>query len=191
MEYSGKAFHSSKNAEKKRSEGLRRDLFVLTYHFLIEEGLIEAAEVMRDQLEPLMTQFSMADNVDLPLILMDYMAYYRLRFNKEPLLCRKKTDQEAASVSKQRSSRRPLNGPGKLARKYDENRLKEIKIDDAAEDTNYSDLGGHLRIPRSLAASEEDRELVALIAKDVTQRGNSYIKMKDVVGLVRNFLSEL
>ena len=31
----------------------------------------------------------MADNIDLPLITMEYMAYYRLRFQKEPLLCRK------------------------------------------------------------------------------------------------------
>ena len=30
-----------------------------------------------------------ADNIDLPLITMEYMAYYRLRFQKEPLLCRK------------------------------------------------------------------------------------------------------
>ena len=44
---------------------------------------------MRDQLEPLLNHYKVADNIDLPLITTEFLAYYRLRFHKEPLLVKK------------------------------------------------------------------------------------------------------
>ena len=85
----GKALVIGKNAEKRRSEALKRELLVLVHDFLNEEGLFEAADVMRDALEPLLTHFKVADNIDLPLIATEFLAYYRLRFNKEPTLVKK------------------------------------------------------------------------------------------------------
>lgn len=41
MEQSGKALHSGKNAEKRRSEAIKRELLVLVHDFLTEEGLFE------------------------------------------------------------------------------------------------------------------------------------------------------
>ena len=41
MEQSGKALHSGKNAEKRRSEAIKRELLVLVYEFLTDEGLFE------------------------------------------------------------------------------------------------------------------------------------------------------
>ncbi len=38
MAESGKAVHSSRNAEKRKAETLRRDILVLIYQFLLEEG---------------------------------------------------------------------------------------------------------------------------------------------------------
>ena len=89
MEQNGKALHSGKSAEKRRTEAIKRELLVLVHDFLTEEGLFEAADVMREQLEPLLSQYKVADNIDLPLIATEFLAYYRLRFHKEPLLVKK------------------------------------------------------------------------------------------------------
>ena len=57
MEQNGKALHSGKSAEKRRTEATKRELLVLVHDFLTEEGLFEAADMMREQLEPLLSQF--------------------------------------------------------------------------------------------------------------------------------------
>lgn len=49
----------------------------------------------------------------------------------------------------------------------------------------YLDYQDTFRIPRSLS-SEEDRELVTLIKKDVLSQSESPIRLNDVVGLVRS-----
>ena len=54
MEQNGKALHSGKTAEKRKSEATKRELLVLVHDFLTEEGLFEAADMMKDQLEPLL-----------------------------------------------------------------------------------------------------------------------------------------
>ena len=47
MEQSGKALHSGKNAEKRRSEAIKRELLVLVHDFLTEEGLFEGTYLFR------------------------------------------------------------------------------------------------------------------------------------------------
>ena len=85
----GKNIHSGKTAEKKRSNAIKRDLLVLIHDFLTEEGLYDIADAMATHIDPLLTHYKVADNMDLSLIALEYMAYYRIRFQKEPLLCRK------------------------------------------------------------------------------------------------------
>ena len=85
----GKALHSGKNAEKRRLEAIRRELLVLVHDFLTEEGLFQVADLLKDQLQPLLHQFKAADNIDLPLITTDFLAYYRLRFHRDPILVKR------------------------------------------------------------------------------------------------------
>ena len=106
MESAGKALHSGKNAEKRRSEAIRRELLVLVHDFLADEGFFEAADVLRDQLEPLLSQFKVADNIDLPLITTEFLAYYRLRFHKEPILVKKWENHEKRPQTNPASHRR-------------------------------------------------------------------------------------
>ena len=96
----GKNIHSGKTAEKKRSNAIKRDLLVLIHDFLTEEGLYDIADAMATHIEPLLTQYKVADNMDLSLIALEYMAYYRIRFQKEPLLCRKLENVEIKSTPK-------------------------------------------------------------------------------------------
>ena len=85
----GKALHSGKNAEKRRSEALKRELLILVHDFLMDEGFFESADTLKDQIEPLLSQFKVADNIDLPLITTEFLNYYKMRFNKEPILVKK------------------------------------------------------------------------------------------------------
>ena len=85
----GKALHSGKNAEKRRLEAIRRELLVLVHDFLTEEGLFQVADLLKEQLQPLIHQFKAADNIDLPLITTDFLAYYRLRFHRDPILVKR------------------------------------------------------------------------------------------------------
>ena len=101
----GKALHSGKNAEKRRLEALRKELLVLVHDFLTEEGLFEAADLLKDHLSPLLQQYKIADNIDLPLIATDFLAYYRLRFHKDPVLVKRCENVNETPVNKNQRNR--------------------------------------------------------------------------------------
>ena len=101
----GKALHSGKNAEKRRLEALRKELLVLVHDFLTEEGLFEVADLLKDHLSPLLQQYKIADNIDLPLIATDFLAYYRLRFHKDPILVKRCENVNETPVYKNQRNR--------------------------------------------------------------------------------------
>ena len=73
---------------RRRQELSKRELLVLIYHHLLEEGHGEAAEVLRQNKMANgfwdVGLFDVCDNVDLNLILADYIAFYQMRFHKSP-----------------------------------------------------------------------------------------------------------
>ena len=101
----GKALHSGKNAEKRRLEALRKELLVLVHDFLTEEGLFEVADLLKDHLSPLLQQYKIADIIDLPLIATDFLAYYRLRFHKDPVLVKRCENVNETPVYKNQRNR--------------------------------------------------------------------------------------
>ena len=101
----GKALHSGKNAEKRRLEALRKELLVLVHDFLTEEGLFEVADLLKDHLSPLLQQYKIADNIDLPLIATDFLAYYRLRFHRDPILVKRCENVNETPVNKNQRNR--------------------------------------------------------------------------------------
>ena len=78
---------------RRRREAHRRELLVLIYHHLLEEGLIEAADALRHSKINAgfwdVAHFTVCDNVDLTLVLADYISYHQMRFNRAPSLCRR------------------------------------------------------------------------------------------------------
>ena len=52
-----------------------------------------------------LSQYKVADNIDLPLITTEFLAYYRLRFHKEPVLV-KKNDSNQIEQKQNRQNRR-------------------------------------------------------------------------------------
>ena len=69
----------SEKMEKRNQERARRDIFVLINHFLGEEGLLETAASLSEELHFDVNNYSVCDNVDLPLIFMDFCNYYQVR----------------------------------------------------------------------------------------------------------------
>ena len=93
---------------RRRREAHRRELLVLIYSHLLEEGLIEAADALRHSKLNSgfwdVSHFTVCDNVDLTLVLTDYISYHQMRFNRSPALCRK-IDKPQISYSEKRNSR--------------------------------------------------------------------------------------
>ena len=67
---------------RRRREAHRRELLVLIYHHLLEEGLIEAADALRHSKINAgfwdVAHFTVCDNVDLTLVLADYISYHQM-----------------------------------------------------------------------------------------------------------------
>jgi katanin p60 ATPase-containing subunit A1 len=102
-----KASSDANSAEQKRQQDRKKNILVLINHFLIENGYFETAERLNNETNSVVTKFAAADNVDLTSILIDYEAYYEIRFDKKPKLIRKLTDGEDLSL---KPSRPPVSG---------------------------------------------------------------------------------
>lgn len=89
-----RASSDANSAEQKRQADRKRNILVLINHYLVENGYVEAAERLQHETQHMVNKFTAADNVDLPLILMDYEAYYEMRFDRKPKVVRKLNEQE-------------------------------------------------------------------------------------------------
>ncbi|KAJ3605179.1 hypothetical protein NHX12_027229 [Muraenolepis orangiensis] len=66
-----KTAHQTREAEELRTETRKKDLLILIYHHLLEQGV------------------EVCDNVDLETVLMEYQTYHYVKFNKYPKLTRR------------------------------------------------------------------------------------------------------
>lgn len=89
-----RAATDANSAEQKRQSERKRNLLVLVNQFLIEQGYVETAERLQQESNGVINRFTPADNIDLPIVLMDYEAYYEMRFDRKPKLIRKLGDSE-------------------------------------------------------------------------------------------------
>jgi hypothetical protein len=73
------ALSSSREHVRRQTECLRRDLAVLVSDYLKQEGMFEAAESMRESAMWDMDEYRVCDNVDLGLVLADFVNFYQMR----------------------------------------------------------------------------------------------------------------
>lgn len=95
-----RASADANTAEQKRLAERKRSLIVLVNQFLVEQGYVEAAERLQHEASAVLTKFDVADNIDLPLIVTEYEAYYEMRFDKKPKLLRKLEAEEVGRTAK-------------------------------------------------------------------------------------------
>ncbi|KAL7847053.1 hypothetical protein SRHO_G00220330 [Serrasalmus rhombeus] len=84
---------SSDTEDELRTETRRRNLLVLIYHHLMEEGYMDAATALEQDTNFGLRRFEVCDNVDLDTILMEYESYYFIKFQKYPKLTKKLPEQ--------------------------------------------------------------------------------------------------
>ena len=71
--------HASREQSRRRAEGLRRDLAVLVVEHLRQEGMAEAAEAVRAALPWEVDEYAVCDNIDLGLVMADFVNFYHAR----------------------------------------------------------------------------------------------------------------
>uniref|UniRef100_A0A672MBL3 Katanin p60 ATPase-containing subunit A-like 2 n=1 Tax=Sinocyclocheilus grahami TaxID=75366 RepID=A0A672MBL3_SINGR len=78
--------------EQLRTEARRRNVLVLIYHHLLEEGYVDSAKALEKESSFAVCRFEVCDNVDLETVLMEYESYYLIKFQKYPKLTKKLTE---------------------------------------------------------------------------------------------------
>ncbi|CAB4063396.1 Fidgetin-like protein 1,Zinc finger Ran-binding domain-containing protein 2,Meiotic spindle formation protein mei-1,Probable spastin homolog spas-1,Probable spastin homolog Bm1_53365,Spastin,Vacuolar protein sorting-associated protein 4B,Katanin p60 ATPase-containing subunit A-like 2 [Lepeophtheirus salmonis] len=114
-----------------------------------------------DEMEP-------CDNIDLSIILSDFISYYQVRFDKRPQLCRPR--KVNAGVKKLPISKRQ---PKKI--------LEKTCSDQVPPPTELL-FPNDLNVPKSLLKNDELRDLAHLISSDQMICANKSIDWTDVIG---------
>ncbi|XP_042588100.1 katanin p60 ATPase-containing subunit A-like 2 isoform X1 [Cyprinus carpio] len=98
--------NQAREAEEIRTETRRRNLLVLIYHHLMEEGYLDSAKALEKESSFALCRFEVCDNVDLETVLMEYESYYLIKFQKYPKLTKKLTEQGEGRLVKSCGKRR-------------------------------------------------------------------------------------
>ncbi|XP_058645983.1 katanin p60 ATPase-containing subunit A-like 2 isoform X2 [Onychostoma macrolepis] len=108
--------NQAREAEELRTETRRRNLLVLIYHHLMEEGYMDSAKALEKESSFALCRFEVCDNVDLETVLMEYESYYLIKFQKYPKLTKKLTEQGESRLVKSCGKRRTLSSSHTLPR---------------------------------------------------------------------------
>ena len=76
-------------SEEARQEQQTRNVLLLVLHHLQEEGYVESARCLERESGLSLSRFQICDNIDLPTILQEFEAYYRIKFNRQPKIARR------------------------------------------------------------------------------------------------------
>ena len=98
---------------------------------------VEAAERLQKESGNICSRFDAADNVDLPLIISEYEAYYVARFAKKPKLVRLLNDGEEPKKAKVSSSN---NGSKATVPSSTKSERTKSKINDSTPEEGEEDL---------------------------------------------------
>ncbi|KAM9455512.1 katanin p60 ATPase-containing subunit A-like 2 isoform 2-T2 [Clarias gariepinus] len=103
-----KTANQAREADELRTETRKRNLLVLIYHHLIEEGYVDAASALEQETHFGLRKFEVCDNIDLDTVLMEYESFHFIKFQKYPKLSKKLPEQaenrHVRSSTKKRTS---------------------------------------------------------------------------------------
>eukprot|EP01038_Epipyxis_sp_PR26KG_P015837 gene15837-21458_t len=89
-----KASSEAISGEQKRLLERKRNILILINSFLIENGYIDTSERLQHETNYLVNKYSIADNIDLGLIMSEYEVYYEMRYDKKPKIAKKLNENE-------------------------------------------------------------------------------------------------
>ncbi|XP_047016811.1 katanin p60 ATPase-containing subunit A-like 2 isoform X2 [Ictalurus punctatus] len=88
-----KTANQARETDELRTETRRRNMLILIYHHLMEEGYADAASALEKETNFGLRRFEVCDNVDLDTVLMEYESFYFIKFQKYPKLTKKLPEQ--------------------------------------------------------------------------------------------------
>uniref|UniRef100_A0A8C9SQH8 Katanin p60 ATPase-containing subunit A-like 2 n=1 Tax=Scleropages formosus TaxID=113540 RepID=A0A8C9SQH8_SCLFO len=182
-----KTANQAREADELRNETRRRNLLILIFHYLKEEGYMDAAGVLEQETSFGLHRFEACDNIDLETILMEYESYYFIRFQKYPKLTKKVP--ETCNGKKKVYSLVNISflnpGESRQARSSDYRTLIHDAVRGVSSElTCHSDPTDRLLKPISAfcGMNAETRELAAIISKDIYLH-NPNVRWDDIIGL--------
>ncbi|XP_029300894.1 katanin p60 ATPase-containing subunit A-like 2 [Cottoperca gobio] len=84
-----KVAHQAREADELRTEMRRKNLLILIYHHLLEQGYVSAAMALDQETNGSVRRFEVCDNIDLEIMLMEYESYHYVKFQKYPKVTRR------------------------------------------------------------------------------------------------------
>ena len=84
-------YESRQKMEKKDNER-KKNLLILIHQYLINIGFHESASKLSEESNLELENYSVADNMDLLLIIREYEDYYYMKFGKNPIFSHKTSD---------------------------------------------------------------------------------------------------
>jgi len=103
-----KLSNEAKLAEENKIEQRKKSLLVLILDFLQNNGYINAVERLQTEANISLNKVSVADNVDLMMILQEYETYYTIKFGKKPKFLKKNTESVSTEHTKRRDTKSHL-----------------------------------------------------------------------------------
>ncbi|CAL8280117.1 unnamed protein product [Merluccius merluccius] len=99
--------HQAREAEELRTETRRKDLLILIYHYLLEQGYLDSAGVLDEECKGGLQRSEVCDNVDLDTVLTEYQTYHYIKFHKYPRLTRRHTHTAETRLVRSGNKRTP------------------------------------------------------------------------------------
>ncbi|KAJ8007516.1 hypothetical protein DPEC_G00118310 [Dallia pectoralis] len=84
-----KTANQAREAVRIRTESRSRNLLILIFHHLMNEGYMDAARALEQETSVGLEKFEVCDNIDLDTVLMEYESYYFIKFQRYPKLTKR------------------------------------------------------------------------------------------------------
>ncbi|KAJ3329897.1 Katanin p60 ATPase-containing subunit A-like 2 [Blyttiomyces sp. JEL0837] len=94
---------NAKIAEDEKTEKRKRNVVILTMHFLQQLGYNETVAKLQNECNLSLKKVTAADNIDLLSIVQEFETFYNIKFGKTPKLIRKTVEEESQSLSRHKS----------------------------------------------------------------------------------------
>uniref|UniRef100_A0AAR2JWP0 Katanin p60 ATPase-containing subunit A-like 2 n=1 Tax=Pygocentrus nattereri TaxID=42514 RepID=A0AAR2JWP0_PYGNA len=181
-----KTANQAREADELRTETRRRNLLVLIYHHLMEEGYMDAATALEQDTNFGLRRFEICDNVDLDTILMEYESYYFIKFQKYPKLTKKLPEQGRCQYYTELCV---LKGPYHRKLNFCMPERAEFGLNVSPIIRSGGGEGTHMKKERLLkpvsafyGMNHEMRELASVISRDIYLH-NPNVHWDDIIGL--------
>uniref|UniRef100_A0A673HL11 Katanin p60 ATPase-containing subunit A-like 2 n=1 Tax=Sinocyclocheilus rhinocerous TaxID=307959 RepID=A0A673HL11_9TELE len=168
--------NQAREADELRTETRRRNLLVMIYHHLLEEGYMDSAKALEKESRFALCHFEVCDNVELETVLMEYESYYFIKFQKYPKLTKKLGEQGEISCGKRSHTLPRINS-------IQDNSKSSVSLQTTTQTEQTTE---RLLKPMSafIGMNSDMRELAAVISRDIYLHNPNVVYVwDDIIGL--------